>query len=192
MKVVDKSKLFGDEQLFLARQECAIQSMFTDSEYITRILAYTETQDEIISIMECVSDANWLEKKIDERKREIKNEHKLRQIARDILSGLKTLHDADFIHADIKIQNILATRPTKEMKAQGHTTRVKLCDFGISLHMAPDLFVDKKKAVMKERSGTIGYLAPEVQGKNIIVGPEIDVWSFGIVLYELCVAYKPT
>lgn len=45
---------------------------------------------------------------------------------------------------------------------------------------------------MKERSGTAGYIAPEIQGKNILVGPEIDIWSFGVVLYELCVAYKPT
>lgn len=117
MKAVDKSKLFGNEQLFLARQECAIQSMFTDCEYITKIFAYTETEEEIISIMECIKDASWLEKKIDERKREIKNERKLRQIARDILNGLKALHDADFIHADLKIQNILASRPTKDMKA---------------------------------------------------------------------------
>ena len=45
---------------------------------------------------------------------------------------------------------------------------------------------------MKERSGTVGYIAPEVYGKNILIGPEIDMWAFGIVLYEICVAYKPT
>lgn len=45
---------------------------------------------------------------------------------------------------------------------------------------------------MKERSGTGSYIAPEIQGKNIVVGPEIDIWSFGVVLYEMCVAYKPT
>ena len=45
---------------------------------------------------------------------------------------------------------------------------------------------------MKERSGTAGYIAPEIKANNKIVGPEIDIWSFGIVLYEMCVAYKPT
>ena len=45
---------------------------------------------------------------------------------------------------------------------------------------------------MKERSGTVGYIAPEIQGKDILIGPEIDMWSFGIVLYEMAVAYKPT
>uniref|UniRef100_A0A7S3CPV5 Protein kinase domain-containing protein n=1 Tax=Strombidium rassoulzadegani TaxID=1082188 RepID=A0A7S3CPV5_9SPIT len=45
---------------------------------------------------------------------------------------------------------------------------------------------------MSERSGSAGYIAPEVnKQKNIIVGPEIDIWAFGIILYELCVGYKP-
>ena len=45
---------------------------------------------------------------------------------------------------------------------------------------------------MKVRSGTGGYIAPEVHGSNILVGPEIDMWAYGVILYELCVAYKPT
>ena len=56
----------------------------------------------------------------------------------------------------------------------------------------PESFQGMKKAIMKERSGTVGYIAPEVSGTDIIIGPEIDMWAFGIVLYELSVAYKPT
>jgi serine/threonine protein kinase len=45
---------------------------------------------------------------------------------------------------------------------------------------------------MRERSGTHGYIAPEIhKQKNIIIGPEIDIWGFGIILYELSVGYKP-
>ena len=45
---------------------------------------------------------------------------------------------------------------------------------------------------MKERSGSGGYIAPEVKHNNVLVGPEIDMWAFGVILYEMCVAYKPT
>ena len=38
----------------------------------------------------------------------------------------------------------------------------------------------------------MGYMAPEITSDGILVGPEIDMWSFGVVLYEMCVAYKPT
>jgi serine/threonine protein kinase len=54
----------------------------------------------------------------------------------------------------------------------------------------------KMKALMKERSGTMQYMAPElapVPGqKEYMVGTEIDIWAFGVLLYEMCVAYKPT
>jgi len=49
-----------------------------------------------------------------------------------------------------------------------------------------------RKALMKVRSGTAGYIAPEIKGNNKLVGPEIDMWAFGLILYEMCVAYKPT
>jgi len=48
------------------------------------------------------------------------------------------------------------------------------------------------KAMMTERCGTSGYIAPEIGAKNTIIGPEIDMWAFGIMLYEMCTAYKPT
>jgi serine/threonine protein kinase len=48
------------------------------------------------------------------------------------------------------------------------------------------------KALMVDRCGTSGYIAPEVGSKNSLVGPEIDMWAFGVMLYEMCTAYKPT
>jgi len=48
------------------------------------------------------------------------------------------------------------------------------------------------KAIMIEKCGTHGYIAPEIQGKNSLVGPEIDMWAYGVMLYEMCAAYKPT
>lgn len=96
------------------------------------MIEYAETENEIISVMEFVKDGNWLEHKIGERKREIKNEIKLKRIAKDILQGIQEIHNKNLIHADIKLENILVTRPSKEQKVNGHTTRAKLCDFGIA------------------------------------------------------------
>lgn len=48
------------------------------------------------------------------------------------------------------------------------------------------------KALMEYKCGTLGYIAPEVQAKDTLVGPEIDMWAFGVMLYEICTAYKPT
>jgi len=47
--------------------------------------------------------------------------------------------------------------------------------------------VDKEgqysKAMMIELSGTKHYMAPELNKSNSLVGPEIDIWAFGIILY---------
>ena len=78
-------------------------------------------------------------------------------------------------------------RPSEDFDS--NFPNVKVCDFGLSHLMAYDY---GGKALMTERCGTGGYIAPEVGSKNSLVGPEIDMWAFGVMLYEMCTAYKPT
>ena len=52
-----------------------------------------------------------------ERKREIKDESKLRNYAKQILTGLVEMHSNNIIHADIKLPNILRVKPSAEEKA---------------------------------------------------------------------------
>lgn len=82
-------------------------------------------------------------------------------------------------------------RPTPEEKAKGALPDVLLCDFGLSLIRDPE---HEWKAFMPGRTGTEGYIPPEIRhgATNLYVGPEIDMWAFGVMLYEMCVAYKPT
>ena len=70
--------------------------------------------------------------------------------------------------------------------------KVKVCDFGISQIVRPDLHDGQRKALMKHKCGSLGYMAPEVKQNNQLIGPEIDMWAFGVLLYEFCTAYKPT
>ncbi len=89
----------------------------------------------------------------------------------------------------MKIQNALLQRPEKDEAEAGEFPIVKVCDFGLSHIMSAEY---GGKALMTERCGTGGYIAPEVGSKNSLVGPEIDMWAFGVMLYEMCTAYKPT
>lgn len=92
----------------------------------------------------------------------------------------------------MKLPNILMQRPTLEERQQGELPIVKLCDFGISQVIKPQEYKGQNKALMKDRSGTAGYIAPEIKTNNTLIGPEIDMWAFGVMLYEMCTAYKPT
>ena len=105
-----------------------------------------------------------------------------------MLKGLEYIHSKNIVHADFKLANLLLHRPTPEEKAQGTLPCVKICDFGI----AQIIEGDQRKALMREKCGSGGYIAPEIKHNNVEVVPEIDMWAFGICLYEMCVAYKPT
>lgn len=114
-KSICKSKLFGEDQLHHARQECAIQRIF-DHKNIVKLHEYAENDDEIVIFMEHINDPEYFERKLEHRHKEIKNEDKLRQYATDVLEGLKEIHNTNIIHADMKLPNILLQRPTTEEK----------------------------------------------------------------------------
>lgn len=67
--------------------------------------------------------------------------------------------------------------------------RVKVCDFGLAHLREP---AKDGKSIMVTRCGTQGYIAPEVGKRDSLIGPEIDMFAVGVILYELMAAYKPT
>ncbi|KAF2320167.1 hypothetical protein GH714_024859 [Hevea brasiliensis] len=93
---------------------------------------------------------------------------------RQILSGLKYLHDQDVVHRDIKCANIL-------VDANGS---VKLADFGLAK-------ATKLKDV-KSSKGTPYWMAPEVVNlKNRGYGLAADIWSLGCTVLEMLTGRPP-
>lgn len=63
---------------------------------------------------------------------------------------------------------------------------MKLCDFGLSQRTDAS-----GRVALLQKIGTIGYMAPEL-GADEYIDTAIDMWSVGIVLYEMTSGYKPT
>ncbi|KAJ1339616.1 serine/threonine-protein kinase SIK3 [Batrachochytrium salamandrivorans] len=96
---------------------------------------------------------------------------KARKHFREIVSALGYCHAMHVIHRDLKAENLLLDA----------NMNVKVADFGFSNQFAPG-------QRLNTWCGSPPYAAPELfQGKEYS-GPEVDVWSMGVVLYVLYVA----
>lgn len=92
-----------------------------------------------------------------------------------IAEALKVAHSKHIVHRDIKSQNIMVTRDD----------RVKVTDFGIA-RVADNTTVTATNAVM----GSVHYFSPE-QAKGAKVDNRSDIYSLGIVLYEMLTGTLP-
>ncbi|GAB4853590.1 hypothetical protein Ancab_017781 [Ancistrocladus abbreviatus] len=116
----------------------------------------------------------YLQKKdrtIDRRKRLI--------IAMDAAFGMEYLHGMNIVHFDLKCENLLVNM------RDPHRPVCKIGDLGLSK-------VKQQTLVSGGVRGTLPWMAPELlSGKNNMVTEKIDVYSFGIVMWELLTGDEP-
>jgi len=102
-----------------------------------------------------------------------------------VASALSAAHEAGIVHRDIKPENIMLRR------RDGY---VKVLDFGVAKVTQPSVHGTETATLVKTEPGmvlgTVSYLSPE-QARGMDVDARADIWSTGVVLYEMIAGRKP-
>lgn len=101
-------------------------------------------------------------------------EDKARKFFQQIVCAVEYCHRHKIVHRDLKPENLLLDE----------ALNVKIADFGLSNIMTDGNF-------LKTSCGSPNYAAPEVISGKLYAGPEVDVWSCGVILYVLLVGRLP-
>ncbi|KAF8193006.1 Pkinase-domain-containing protein [Pholiota molesta] len=102
------------------------------------------------------------------------SEDETRVIFGQLCLAVDYLHNNNIVHRDLKLENVLLDE----------RCRVKLGDFGFTREF-------ERGTLMETFCGTTGYASPEMLQAKKYQGPEVDVWSLGIILYCLLTGTLP-
>ncbi len=142
---------------------------------IVNVYDFGQTKDFYYFVMEFVDGTN-LRQLIQAKTLEPRQ---ALELVTQICTALQFAHDEQIVHRDIKPENILITK-----KGQ-----VKIADFGLAklLGGQPDTALTASQMVM----GTLNYMAPEQREKPLEVDHRADIYSLGVVFYEMLTGEVP-
>ncbi|KAG1653657.1 MAP/microtubule affinity-regulating kinase 3 [Nymphon striatum] len=163
IKIIDKTQL-NSGSLHKLYREVKIMKVL-DHPNIVKLFQVIQTEKTLYLIMEYASGGEVFDYLVAHGRMK---EKEARAKFRQIVSAVQYCHQKRIIHRDLKAENLLLD---SEMN-------IKIADFGFSNEFVPGYKLDTY-------CGSPPYAAPELfQGKKYD-GPEVDVWSLGVILYTL-------
>lgn len=170
IKIINKRKMESMNMYEKTRREIHIL-LFLRHPHIVRLYEVVDTPSDLFMVMEYVSGGELFDHIVHKLRL---REDEARRFFQQILSAIEFCHDRMVTHRDLKPENILLDS----------NLHVKVADFGLSNSMKDGEF-------LKTSCGSPNYASPEVVSGKAYVGPEVDIWSCGVVLYALLCGSLP-
>eukprot|EP01040_Poterioochromonas_malhamensis_P009687 gene9687-10521_t len=170
IKILNKGKILHMEKEEKVRREMNVLKLCTHP-HIIRLYEVIDTPSDTFLIMEYVSGGELFDY-ILSRGRLSPDE--ARHFFQQIVSGVDYCHHHRIVHRDLKPENLLLDS----------NNNIKIADFGFA-----DMTYDGD--FLRTPCGSPNYAAPEVISGNLYAGPEVDVWSCGVILYALLCGTLP-
>uniref|UniRef100_A0A8W7PT92 non-specific serine/threonine protein kinase n=1 Tax=Anopheles coluzzii TaxID=1518534 RepID=A0A8W7PT92_ANOCL len=169
IKIIDKSQL-DPGNLQKVYREVEIMKRL-DHPHVIKLYQVMETQSMIYIVSEYASQGEIFDYIAKYGRL---NERAARNKFWQILSAVEYCHNKGIVHRDLKAENLLLDSKMD----------IKIADFGFSNFY-------KKGELLATWCGSPPYAAPEVFEGKRYTGPEIDIWSLGVVLYVLVCGALP-
>jgi len=176
-KLIQKKKRWTvEEHLSKGQKEVAMQKLMQAEPYGPNDNVIKVEPDmlklqngDLMVIEELMAGGNLLDKL-----EQLRKDGKLKDTFRQIVAGVKTMHEAGVVHRDLKLQNIFCNQDRL-------SPICKIGDFG-SAAMFPLTPEEQKQGV-----GSAAYVSPEIYRAHLepYGGKEVDVWALGVILYRM-------
>ncbi|KAL3427105.1 hypothetical protein PVAG01_00614 [Phlyctema vagabunda] len=169
LKIIARKKLISRDMAGRVEREIEYLQLLRHP-HIIKLYTVIKTSAEIIMVLE-YAGGELFDYIVQNGKM---REDEARRFFQQIICAVEYCHRHKIVHRDLKPENLLLDE----------NLNVKIADFGLSNIMTDGNF-------LKTSCGSPNYAAPEVINGKLYAGPEVDVWSCGVILYVLIVGRLP-
>eukprot|EP00802_Teleaulax_amphioxeia_P007362 Tamp_07368.p1 GENE.Tamp_07368~~Tamp_07368.p1 ORF type:complete len:472 (+),score=12.47 Tamp_07368:749-2164(+) len=170
VKILNRKKIYFMGMNLKVKREIELLKIFIHP-HIVRLFEIIHTKSDIFMVTEYINGGELFDFIIENKKL---SESESRRFFQQMISGIEYCHSKMIVHRDLKPENLLL---------DSHLN-IKIADFGLSN-------VIQDGAFLKTSCGSPNYAAPEVISGKPYLGPEVDVWSSGIIMYALLCGSLP-
>lgn len=141
--------------------------------HIVKLYDYKDNGSDILLMMEYISGGDLFDRIVHHRDQKF-SEKEARPLFRQIVSAVDYCHQNRIIHRDLKPENLMVD----------DRNQIKLIDFGFANIYSP-------RGYLETNCGSPLYASPEIVQGVKYVGPEVDIWSLGVILFAMLTGTLP-
>ncbi|KAG2194520.1 hypothetical protein INT47_005793 [Mucor saturninus] len=173
IKLIRKDSMDSTSRMTKVEREISVLRILHHPN-IVELFDVIETEKYIGIILQCATGGELFDYILAHR---YLKERDASRLFAQLISGVHYMHQKHIVHRDLKLENLLLDRHRN----------VLITDFGFA-----NQFSSSQDDLMSTSCGSPCYAAPElVMNQGVYVGPAVDIWSCGVILFAMLCGYLP-